>query len=621
MGSDSTPTNPAAEHTGRTARKRGRASNAETPPAIDALSEATDAYVRSTEDGGRRPPRPSVMLAAIAGIAVGLALALAGRLDYRCGATLRIVGEASPAYRAMLRHELSSHAWKTAIGPNGTGSQVQPVGIESPSPDELRLSVIAHSRKEGLLRVRRIAEGCRERARALAEAARVAPTEAENVLSQYLSTLRQRLDDARDQVDAAIAALPEANPSENLKLLIDRWELLRDRFDTAKQQLSLASADLAELQSASEPTHGIVSAGQRRQAQEADEALQQDLRELAVNLTELKLHLLTVWQQSGGALDRLKLAADDLVKTASNDPRTHGRDQADSGRMTSIETASRAYTEALDVFAEGWNREFTALRQLDVDPLNGEVLDVYYSVQRRLGDFLFHASKRLSTLRAAVDILSTDPRDTARHHVFQSDLVRAFQTMQAGHHRFEFALDAIEIPQNFRLDASIKSARGLRRRSQERIRGIERRLQAQALKRAKERRGRELASASELVESVRTATAQTIDGLLALQDELNPTATDSDAFFRAVVKAEIASARLEITHGDLDATEQRLRELAAGRIADSDSIGVEIVSCEVVGGPTNLGERLSFGGLGAVLTFLAVLLTQWWMIRRSWSPA
>ena len=544
-------------------------------------------------------------------------LAFTGRSDYRCCATFRILGDVTPAQRVTLRHELSNYAWESLTGADGPRVRIPPMHVDSPSPDQLRLTVITTSRKTGLRRVRQTAEGYGERMRVLAQAARITPTEAEDTLSEYVSTLQVRLDDARDQVDAAFAALPESNASENVQLLMAQWQPLRGRFDRVKQELTQASADLTQLRSQPEPTHGIVSSEERQQAQMADEALQQDLRELVVNLTELKLHLLTVWQQSAGALERLTLAADDVIKTAAYDPRKLELEEADAGRVTSIETAANAYAETLNAFAEAWSQEFTTLRQLDVDPLSGEVLDVYYRVLRRLNDFLFHASKQLSTLRAAVDVLSADPRDTARHHVFQSDLVRAFHTMQAAHHRFEFAVDAIETPQNFRLDAAIKSARGLHRRSQERIRGIQQRLQAQALKRAKEQRVQELATVKEVFERARAATDETVNELIALQDELNLTAKDSEAFFRTLLQAEIASARLEITHGDLDTTQQRLRELAAQRMASSNSLGVELVSCDVLGGPVNLGERLSIAGLAAVLTLLAVLLTQWWIIRRS----
>ncbi len=615
MGSNPTPANPREKHAARRARDGGPASDQLATPVLDALSAATDQYGRSPVRGRASRPRLHFLLAGIAAILVGTILAFTGRSDYRCCATFRILGDATPAQRVTLRRELSSYAWESLTGEDSPRVRIPPMHVDSPSPDQLRLTVITPSRKAGLRRVRQTAEGYSERMRVLAQAARITPTEAEDTLSEYVSTLRERLDDARDRVDAAVAALPESDTSENLQLLMAHWEPLRDRFGTVKQELAQASADLTHLRSEPEPTHGVVSSEERQQAQMADEALQQDLRELVVNLTELKLHLLTVWQQSAGALERLKLAVDDVIKTAAHDPRKLELEKADAGTVTSIETAANAYAETVNAFAEAWSREFTTLRQLDIDPLSGEVLDVYYRVLRRLNDFLFDASKQLSTLRAAVDVLSADPRDTARHHVFQSDLVRAFQTMQAAHHRFEFALDAIETPQNFRLDAAIKSARGLHRRSQERIRGIQQRLQAQALKRAKEQRIQELATVKEVFDRARAATDETVNELIALQDELNLTVKDSEAFFRTLLKVEIASARLEITNDDLDTTQQRLRELAAQRMASSNSLDVELVSCDVLGGPINLGERLSIAGLAAVLTLLAVLLTQWWIIR------
>jgi hypothetical protein len=88
-------------------------------------------------------------------------------------------------------------------------------------------------------------------------------------------------------------------------------------------------------------------------------------------------------------------------------------------------------------------------------------------------------------------------------------------------------------------------------------------------------------------------------------------------FFRATMKAEIASARLEMTQRDLRVTNQRLRELAEQRKATAETLRVQFESCALSGGPVNLSERLILGGIGAVLTLLAVVLTHWWITRRA----
>ena len=123
-------------------------------------------------------------------------------------------------------------------------------------------------------------------------------------------------------------------------------------------------------------------------------------------------------------------------------------------------------------------------------------------------------------------------------------------------------------------------------------------------------------AAEKSVDEVRTAADRTVEALIALQDELNLTTEQSEGLYRAVLKAEIATARLELTQNDLSSTQQRLYELAARRKSGVQDVDVEIVSCEVIGGPINYGKRLPAAALGAVLTLLTVLLAQWWIIRR-----
>ena len=248
--------------------------------------------------------------------------------------------------------------------------------------------------------------------------------------------------------------------------------------------------------------------------------------------------------------------------------------------------------------------------------MSGEVLDIYQRLRRNLNDFLFDMARRLSTMRSQVHAVGADPRDTARHHVFQSNLMRAFQTVQAAHHRFEFAAGAIETPDNFRLDAAIKSARGLRRRSQDRIRTIEEQLQAKATEHAKKRRVEKLIEAERFIDQARTATNKTVDELLALQEELNLGAEASEAFLRTVLRAEVATSRLEFARTDATQIEDRLRDLAAKRLSAADAASIELVSCDVTGRPINLSERLRIGGIGAALTLLTILLGQWWITRR-----
>lgn len=626
---DVSPTERRSRPVSRKTHRAGRSLTPGDPAALEAQSASAPRFAGTPTAGHSFPPRRmNFALAVAAAILVGAVLTVAGGFEYRCAATLQITGQASPERCASYRKELLDYSWARAAEMSGAGVIPRHWFVDSPGQNLLRLCVTTSDREAGVDYVRSIATGFRQEMQAIAAAARDTPTKAEEMLTAQVGKLRTRLGEAQDHVGAAIAAFPETDPSEHRQALLGRWQDLQSGFGSARRQLTDASASVARLQSAPQPTHGLVSAEQRREALEADDALRQDLRELAVNLTELKLHLLNVWQRSAGPMERLVLLTDSLLETTSSDRDeliaqqiplvggAHPTIQQDAPRDTALVVTIRDYRDMLEAFADDWNHEFTTAKRLQVDPYSGEILDVYQHARRRLNDFLFDAAKRLASMRAQVHGLADDPTDTARHHVFQSNLVRAFQTMQSAHHRFEFAAGTIETPDNFRLDAALRAARGLRRRSQEMIQAIEEKLQERAAQAARKRRMQDLTEAKRIVEEVRSATDLTVDELLALQEELNISAERSEAFLRVVLKAEVATARLELTRADLHKAEDLLQRLAAQRAAVDDRTDVELISCGVVNRPVNLARRLRVGALGAALVFLTVLLAQWWITRR-----
>jgi hypothetical protein len=558
--------------------------------------------------------RPSVVLAAIAALAVAGALTVAGRFEYLCEATVRVTGPVAPERLSAHRRAMLDYAWsRDALRPH-SGRLPMPWFVDTPDSSLLRFGVTAGDRAYGVELARSLAEGFCAKMAEEARAVRTTPTPVEDLLAQTAARLQTRLNEAQAQVDAAVETLPDTDPSAHRTALLTRWRALRSDFDAARRQLAEATVHAEQLHAEPPPEHGLVTAGRRQAALEADAALQQDLKELAVNLTELKAHLLDVWQQAAGPLEQLALALDELSSVAAVS-RPPSNPRGDNGAAQPRITVA-PYAELVARFAESWNRDFVGLRGLEVSAYTGEVLDVYHRVRRSLNDFLFSAAKLLASMRASVRALVEDPSDSARHHVLRSNLVRAFERMQAAHHRFEFKAGALETPDNVRLDAALRSARGLRRRTQDRIAQVEQALQAEATRRARQRRIDEITQAEVLVEQVRTATDETVDALLALQDELHLSAETSEAFLRAVLKAEIASARLKLTQDDLNATKQRLHELETERTTAAPGAPVEFVSAGVVGRPINLSERLRAGAIGGGLTFLLVLLAQWWITRR-----
>ncbi len=581
---------------------------------LDALSAASDRYALTPVEPVRRP-RPSVMIALLGSLMVGAALTLAGRFEFLGTAKIEISRDASAEQRTQYRKELLAYAWDRQTTEGSGSSALDRWGAEASAGNVLLLTVLSGSRSAATQRATRFAQGFCSEMSTEARNARETPGQAEAVLAEYVAELAEKMDAAQRELDSLVD-LPGEDPFREHKALRVRWDKMRSEFNDVRERLAVASREEARLRTNPEATHGLVHSEDRTRVIEADAALQQDLRELVVNLSEVKQFAQQVWRKSVAPLDLLRVAAESLVDVAAPSvkraasPRT--KRQAEG-----LVAASETYLEEIRSFTDRWHRRFSALEKLDVDPLSEAILAELEHIRNLLNGFLFDAGKQLASLRDRVRSIGEDPSEDARHHVFLSNLTRAFQTVPSVHHRFEFVARRIEGPNNFRLDAAVTSASGLRYRSQERVGKIEEVLRAEATQRDRKIRLERVAAAEQLVRDLRSKTDRVVDMMLAIQKEFNLTADRGEAFSRAVLKMEVTAGRLKLFQAGLHRNQRRIRELAADRIAVAESIGVRFVGTEPVTGPENLRERLGFGGLAAALTFATAVIGQWWIIRRA----
>ena len=581
---------------------------------LDALSEASDRYALTPGEPVRRP-RPNVTIALLGSLMVGAALTLAGRFDFLGTAKIEISSEASAEQLTQYRKELLAYAWDRQTAEASGSSASDRWGVEASAGNVLLLTVLSGSRSEAEQRAARFAEGfCSEKSTE-ARNTRETPGQAETVLAEYVAELAEKMGAAQRELDSLVD-LPGKDPFQEHKALRVRWDRMRNEFNDVRERLAVASREEARLRITPGPTYGLVRSEDRTRMIEADRALQQDLRELVVNLAEIKQYAQGVWRKSVAPLDQLRVAAESLVDVAAPSvkraasPRT--KRQAEG-----LVTASETYLEEIRSFTDRWHQRFSALEKLDVDPLSEAILADLERIRNLLNGFLFDAGKQLASLRDRVRSIGEDPSEDARHHVFLSNLTRAFQTVPSVHHRFEFAARRIEGPNNFRLDAAVTSASGLRHRSQEQVGRIEEVLRAKATERDRKDRLERVASAERLVRDLRSETDRVVDMMLAIQKEFNLTADRGEAFSRAVLKMEVTAGRLKLFQADMQRNHRRIRELAADRVAVAESTGVRFVGTEPVSGPVNLRERLGFWGLATTLTFATAVIGQWWIIRRA----
>jgi chromosome segregation ATPase len=314
-------------------------------------------------------------------------------------------------------------------------------------------------------------------------------------------------------------------------------------------------------------------------------------------------------------LDALARAADGVRTVVQRTKPTEGSEEL-THALSALEADRAQYDASFEPFAQAWRGAFEQVRAADADPMIASELDRCQELSEQLNAFLFASAKPLTAMRQKVNAIGELAGSNARLNVLQSDLVRAFETLQTAHHQFEFAAGRISGTEDFRLDAARRSAFGLRRRTQARIQDIDRALERKAAEQARQRHRDALRTTESIVERTRAATDRTVDQLVELQARLNATTETSEAFQDALRSLEVAAAKLDVTRAHLDETQERLKGLQADRLAAPIDTGIAVESCGVVDGPINRADRFRAGGIAFGITFLSIMLGQWWATRR-----
>jgi len=481
------------------------------------------------------------------------------------------------------------------------------VVAETPTPNQVRLTVAPRHPLDPASLGETLRQALDERFTALAARLRAEPTQAEAILTQQVALHRTRVEEAQRKLDDATAALPPDDPRVDREALRLRWDALRADWSSTSGAAQQAAAEIERLRATPDLAAGVVSPEDRRVALTADPALQQDLEELNVRLTEMKLHLLNVWQISAGRLEQLVKEASAFQELLANLDTSELSTAVKKG-IEELRVQLDAYVVTLAAFENAWTVEFTAIQRREIDPERPEILDIQERMRKLLNDFLFAGSRQLGELRASLGESDRTPSASARHYVLESNLTRGFQTVQSSHHRFEFAASTIETPENFRLDAALRSARGLHRRVREQIAVIEKDLETKAAERARTQRLEALAQAEKTIAELRVASQRTVTELFNVQDGLLSAGTMTEAFLLAALRVEVIAQSVQVMQRDLADLEAHRAKLEADRLALADKLHATLVSSELIARDYQWGLRLRLAAVTALLVGLVLAL-------------
>ncbi len=583
----------------------------DTTAALRELSQAAKSAKQTTTDTMTASRGISVGWVAIIALVVGLATSLVVPLRYACTATISLTGEAAAEFTPGYRDKLWAHAGN-AFNDTGNLSARPNWIVESTNADQLRIVLVTTDTDQGKEKIKEIANTFLEQIANEKERLRTTPDEAERALSEYVAALKARLEDAQSRIEEDIRTNSSDDPRFARDEMLNRWREMSREFTDVRSRLAAARETVDELEQSPPPTHGIVPSHVRREALAEDDALKQDLSELEVQLSATKAQMLAVWKETKGRLDELQSAA--LTAKQLTDGQTNHRNRDQTGlRIASFVAEATRYEDDLTKFNNAWSDEFNRLEAMSPDAHSAKILDLYEDIRSELSEFLFQATERLASLRTYTQTMGERLSDNARNHVLYSEVTRIFQTLQNAHHRFEFSAGGIEANSNFRLDAALRSARGLRRRSVARIRAIDERLEKHAHEQAIERQRQALANARNNVKQVRNQANSKVNEIISLQEELNVKNRLSEEFLTAVLRAEYASSLADLTQQDLALTEEKLDHLRSIRLASVDNVQLELASITASSRPINMNDPIKLALFAAIATFVTIFGAQWYL--------
>ncbi|MBN1511168.1 MAG: hypothetical protein JXB13_04070 [Phycisphaerae bacterium] len=560
---------------------------------------------------GRIWPWASLVLAAAA-VGAGVVTVFVGRFDYRCTIEYGIdARQCDPDTLAAYRHELILHLTQAAKN-NGNGSAPVLRWTPAARPDScsIRYDFVAPSVREGNLKLVQLSHSYPDHLRSVAELALSTPTGDEQKLMGQLDVLRARLSaltgtgaPTSQPVTLASNPLLETD-SATASLQAERvgYDGLRGRLDDLVGQLT-------HLQQTPVPRTLPVDPEMRHAAMEADVSLQQDLKTMEVHLAETRARLLEVYHGSLPALRTLSAEADAVqqlgeTKTAQT---ATGEHRLAAERLVE---AANDYQRLITRFAGGWRREFIALQDAAGRTADPAIIETQDRLARLLSDLLFETVEPLSTLKDQVDAMAADPNNAARHHELITLATRRFNTLRAAHHQFEFSASDIRALNNPRLDAALRTARALHRRTQERIRTIDQTLQAEAYRLAVEDRDRQIAELQEQIDRLRPQLDQTVTAMLSAQDVLTQAVPRLESFLHQRFHAQRHAEEIRRLETEIADKQSQLNALAPGRTATVDSAAVTVLDRRVDRQPVNLLQRLASGWLVTATALVLILLGQ-----------
>lgn len=555
---------------------------------------------RIPEQRSSTPPRGRTRRwwLAIAPLFVGTIVTLVGTFEYRAIAFFQ-----TPPPVEKHRANLLDALWQTEREQVALRSwEVEPAG-----GGRLRAEIICSDRTAAETIFRQIAQTLNQRMEDEARRARQTPGLAERLVSELMARLEPDAERTHADLENHNHRLPGEEPSETQRRLQEALEAHTRSLASLRSAKQRVETRLDRLDRTPQPTSGWVDPDEKKAAHLAREDLRQDIEQLNMKLSLGRRHLAEVWQQASPRLDELVLASTKLEHVLGDNRRTG---EAEQKRRNRIRTRSGHYRRRLESFARRWTETFTALANQPGDPLAPRLFHFQRRLADLLGEFSFHAGKLIDAMRDDVRELGNQTHDAARRHRIRSQVLRAFHRLESEHRQLEFVASDVLPRNNFRLDAAIRSARGLHYRVRQAVAAIDQRLEADAIARDRQQRQARRESLLKERERITGQVDDQMDTILSLQTELLDTIPQARDSLERAHRIDSLRRRLELLRKTFADDQELLAALRKQREAAQGIEPIRLMNYTIDQTPSNLPERLLWGGVAALITLLAMLSFQ-----------
>ncbi len=526
-------------------------------------------------------------------VCIGLLVVLVSGLEYEASARLEVAGSLDAARSALL-----DFTWRnTAACENPADWRVD--RPDGPSP--LTLHLRGEDATQTELRLRELVGEFQSHLATLVETAQRRNQEIAGLLNALLTEFAAAAEIAENSARQSEADVPDQSPFDALRTLSTRIHeqiAVLDRLRTAEAG---AQATLQRLQ---DPVNvsNLITPQQRESAYQATTELQQDLAQLAMQLTLGKDLLLAIWQETSPDLDELVAAASRQLQ-ATYAPTGRIADEDYLERLDQYRQRLGHYQQRVVAFAEQWTQAFTSLKSKPVEPMRPRLMDTHRRLKDLLGDFFHHGGRLLEAMRD--DVIKLGDHSNPSRQRLTSGIKRSFQRLESTHRQFELAASNIHRRNNFRLDAAVDSASGLHRRVRHTVAQIDARLEEEALARARTERAATNDSVLQSRESIRRDINAAADRIIELYSEYAATVPEAEGFLRPMISAELARRQLADAEQRLEKCGAIAERLRAIHKTGAETPSVRLVKTSVGVTPASVTSRTLMATLAGALTLAA----------------